>query len=382
MPGYAAATSAVRSTRTARCSRSTIRCPPISRPRPRADAVPGQRRFPPRAFTPSRSEAIEHLLSSAQRRGQRRRRAHEQLSRSPAGDDRPPQLRRQDQLEPHGRAPDLGRSQPHGLAHRRSARASVCRTSDGDGGTEVWQYTAGQTWTLGPTLTMDGTIGLATMYTTREDRRTTSRACSAWSSSAFRAPTIRAAATSGTPGLPKFNTGFRRSAMPSASFPIPATIGRVSGGFNVTKFAGQHEFKGGYTFSHMTLEHWNPEGANPRGSFTSRRTRRGRSAPARRPRTSTTSTRRSCSDWSAPRTRASSTGCSPSSEWQHAAYFRDRWNVNPKLTLDLGFRWEYYPIMSRAIRQGIERLDLDTLEVLLGGVGGNPHERRAGCGEG
>jgi hypothetical protein len=44
-------------------------------------------------------------------------------------------------------------------------------------------------------------------------------------------------------------------------------------------------------------------------------------------------------------------------EWQHGLYFRDRWNVNPKLTLDLGLRWEYYPIMNRANR-GMERFPL------------------------
>ena len=41
------------------------------------------------------------------------------------------------------------------------------------------------------------------------------------------------------------------------------------------------------------------------------------------------------------------------------------------VTLDLGLRWEYYPIMHRADR-GLERVDLATLNVLLGGRGGNP----------
>ena len=58
-------------------------------------------------------------------------------------------------------------------------------------------------------------------------------------------------------------------------------------------------------------------------------------------------------------------------EWQHGLFIRDRWQASPKLTFDLGLRWEYYPIMQRADR-GIERVDLDTLEVLLGGRGGNP----------
>jgi hypothetical protein len=44
--------------------------------------------------------------------------------------------------------------------------------------------------------------------------------------------------------------------------------------------------------------------------------------------------------------------------------------VNSKLTLDLGLRWEYYPIMRRADRE-IEMLDLATLDVLIAGVAGN-----------
>jgi hypothetical protein len=58
-------------------------------------------------------------------------------------------------------------------------------------------------------------------------------------------------------------------------------------------------------------------------------------------------------------------------EWQHALYVRDRWNLSDKLTLDLGLRWEYYPIMQRE-NHGLERLDYSTLEVMIGGLGGVP----------
>ena len=60
-------------------------------------------------------------------------------------------------------------------------------------------------------------------------------------------------------------------------------------------------------------------------------------------------------------------------EWQSAVYIRDRWNVGPKLTFNLGLRTEFYPLMHRANR-GLERLDYNTYTVLIGGLGGVPDD--------
>ena len=60
-------------------------------------------------------------------------------------------------------------------------------------------------------------------------------------------------------------------------------------------------------------------------------------------------------------------------EDQYGLYVNDRWQVNDKLTVNAGLRYEYYPLMSRENR-GIEQLDLPTFNVRLGGVGGNPEE--------
>ena len=88
-------------------------------------------------------------------------------------------------------------------------------------------------------------------------------------------------------------------------------------------------------------------------------------------------------------------------EWQHNFYARDRWQISNKLTLDLGLRYEYYPIMTRADR-GIEKVlgadDVNSTRnlaahpelltpdptdgnalrptVLLGGLGGSAEGRR------
>ncbi len=52
-------------------------------------------------------------------------------------------------------------------------------------------------------------------------------------------------------------------------------------------------------------------------------------------------------------------------------YARDRWNVSPKLTVDYGVRWEYFPTPTRNDR-GIEFYDAGTNKVQLCGVGQVP----------
>ncbi len=60
-------------------------------------------------------------------------------------------------------------------------------------------------------------------------------------------------------------------------------------------------------------------------------------------------------------------------EWQSAIYIRDRWQVSSNFTISAGLRLENYPLMSR-VGRGIERLDLTTYEALLGGVGNTPDD--------
>lgn len=61
-------------------------------------------------------------------------------------------------------------------------------------------------------------------------------------------------------------------------------------------------------------------------------------------------------------------------EWQFGWYARDRWQVTRNLTVNLGLRYELYPLMTRAAGKGIERLDVDSNTVLLGGRGNVPQD--------
>ena len=59
-------------------------------------------------------------------------------------------------------------------------------------------------------------------------------------------------------------------------------------------------------------------------------------------------------------------------EWQFAWYVTDRWQLSPRMTVNLGLRYEYYPLMSRAGGKGIERYDYQTNQMYLGGRGSTP----------
>ena len=241
---------------------------------------------------------------------------------------------------------------------------------DGDGGnTKVHLITGGQTWSFGKSLLIDSSIGVSMMdqFCSSPDFGLGALGLD------FGIPGTNDQGR-GDPryaGMPEFRTGFTALGNTPTWSPAYRDEGSISFSTNVTKVVGAHDFRMGYRVDRLSLDNWQPERANPRGRF----------------------------DFATNSTRTFGTGSQTGNfynqyaafllglvgtasksfqyelftgrEWQHAMFFRDRWTVGQKLTLDLGLRWEYYPIMSRADR-GMERLDLQTLDVIIGGVGGNP----------
>ena len=59
-------------------------------------------------------------------------------------------------------------------------------------------------------------------------------------------------------------------------------------------------------------------------------------------------------------------------QWWIFAFASDKWQVSPKLTVDLGVRWEFYPPATPKISGGFSNYDPSTNSLVLAGVGGNP----------
>ncbi len=140
---------------------------------------------------------------------------------------------------------------------------------------------------------------------------------------------------------------------------------------NITYSHGAHEFRFGFDLVRHHLNHWQPEiGNGPRGylGFGGGPTAlNGGAAPNQYNGYATfllgldTSTDKSLQ-------YILSTG----REWQFGWYARDRWQVSRNLTVNIGLRYEFYPLMTRA-GKGIERYDPVTNNVFLGGRGNTPY---------
>jgi hypothetical protein len=59
-------------------------------------------------------------------------------------------------------------------------------------------------------------------------------------------------------------------------------------------------------------------------------------------------------------------------QWQFFAFAGDKWQVSPKLTLDLGLRWEFYPPATPQFPGGFSNYDPTNNTLVQAGVGGNP----------
>jgi hypothetical protein len=254
----------------------------------------------------------------------------------------------------------------------------LCSGGVGTGLTKVHVGTFGTTWISSERFVVDGSFG-----TTRMNQAVTGLDSD---------QTLDQLGIPGTTGhdpryggLPvfAFGAGYSHIGNVDTWLPLFRNDRSYTAGVNVTTLTGRHELRYGYDLVRHELNHWQPEiGGGPRGRFDFSggiTALNGGRAPDQF---------NALADFllGLPRQAGKTiqhelmTG----REWQHGGYVRDRWTVSDKLTLSLGMRYEYYPLMSRADR-GLEVLDLTrTLPfpgaarpqplLLLGGLGGLPDD--------
>ena len=59
-------------------------------------------------------------------------------------------------------------------------------------------------------------------------------------------------------------------------------------------------------------------------------------------------------------------------QWWFFAFAGDKWQVTPKLTTDLGVRWEFYPPATPKMAGGFSNYDPTTNSLVIAGISGNP----------
>lgn len=175
-------------------------------------------------------------------------------------------------------------------------------------------------------------------------------------------------------GFPNINPGYTGFGSPGWQ-PLERIEENWTTSQNFTLIKGTHQVRFGFDGILLKLSHWQPElGGGPRGTIDFNgdvTSLRGGAAPNQ----FNTYAAFLLGQTSRMR-KALQHVLATGREWQFAGYVTDRWQASPKLTLNFGLRYEYYPLMTRAGGKGLERYDPFTNQMYLGGRGNVP--RNAG----
>jgi hypothetical protein len=256
----------------------------------------------------------------------------------------------------------------------------------GDGNTLVQIAGIGQTYTVSPTLLIDGTFGWTRFgQDVQPPDLGTNFGLDVLGIPGTNGPDPR---ESGMP--PLYISGYSALGNPEGWNPLFRNDQSYTFNTNVSWMKGTHDFRFGFDFVHHLMNHWQPElGEGPRGAFYF-----DRGVTALNPegleetvgfQGATPSFE---NDWNGlaafllgtPDVSGKSSQFikMDSMENQYALYTRDRWRATSRLTVDLGLRWELYPNRTRSQGLGIESYDPTTNEALIGGKGGIPRDNNVG----
>ena len=239
------------------------------------------------------------------------------------------------------------------------------------GDTKVYVVSLGHTWTISPTLLLDGNFGY-----NRQDQVVTGPDFGKNYGLDAGIPGVNDANDIRASGLPQFANGYTIGTTPNW-MPLYRKELNYSFSSALTKIFAKHEVRAGVDIVKLELNHRQAEFGTYglRGGFAFSGNNTGLFVPGGTSYVPITWNTfgsfllGNANSFAKDVQTEDMTG----REWQTAFYIRDRWRVTPNLTLNLGLRVENYPLMSRK-NSGIERLDYSTYTVLLGGRGDVPKD--------
>ncbi len=265
----------------------------------------------------------------------------------------------------------------------------ACAESWGDSGRHhdlVQVVTIAHTWSVSPTFVIDGNIGYSRMGINGHPADFGKNV----GTEVLKIPNTNASdpRTGGIPGItiggygdPLWTGNNLLYGSPTTWNPYYRNDWSLTNSHNATLIHGKHTFRFGTDIVHHHMNHWQPEnGFGPRGGFSwyysdttflnTGNMNLGSNAPFEIRENGFAAFLLGMYDGGG---KAIQFVKMNGKEWEYGFHFLDRWQIRPKLTANLGFRYEYYPLMSRdSLGKGIEQYDPNTNNVLLGGLGGNP----------
>jgi hypothetical protein len=235
----------------------------------------------------------------------------------------------------------------------------------------------GGTYTISPRILFDGNIGFTRQRLSAENIDIDKN---------YGLDTLKIPGTNGADrlqgGYPRFSiSGFSAIGNPNVSNPFLFRDHQYVVTGNLSWMKGAHSIRMGGEYTYYTINHFQPQAAfGPRGgfNFTGGLTAlRGGLAPNQY---------NGFADFLLGTPNAFGKDVqyiNPSAVRMPAygLYIRDQWQVNRKLTLNYGTRWERYPYAYRDHR-GAERYDVDLDRVLIGGLGNTPKDQGVDVGLG
>ena len=234
------------------------------------------------------------------------------------------------------------------------------------GDTKVYVATAGHTWTLGPTLILDGNFGanIQNQTVTGPDFGTNYGI-------ELGIPGVNDPDDIRASGLPTFENGYTIGGTPNW-MPLYRKERSFTFSSALTKVIPHHDLRLGVDVVHHRLNHRQAEFGNYglKGGFSFSNNTTGAPGYISPGFNNFAGFLLGLPSFYAKDEQPyEMTG----REWQTAIYLQDRWAVNSKLTVSGGLRLENYPLMTRK-DTGIERLDYSTYTMLLGGLGDVPKD--------